>query len=671
VAATRRFELPFDERCDARSSVRDAPGIAVTDVNAATRTTAYDRRPLRRWGWRGDCCAAMRDMRMRDAIDEMPIPGAGIRDLATFNRWLCMTRLRAAAGVMLIVIVLDALDRSDIATWNVVIVCALLSLVTVFGLVFSRATMRSWTFLTVQTLCDLTAITVGIAVSAHGETALLFSLLFVIAVVPPSLLSVRAGLAVATVAAVCHGLLLVIQNGFAVQTIVSVRFLVPVAMFYLVAQQCFFYGQHLAKKNAALAALGERLDRNRDELATEARTSAALVEVARTLGVTLDAPELLARVNRTMLNYAAADWAATFLVDADRGTFRLAATSDAERVGATLTLIEFPVTSWSALARLDDEDVVTLAGADAAGVPAALTGGRTLGTVLLAKLRSHGRVAGFLAVGYSSGRDDTPAAVRLLAGIAEHAAIVLHNAYLLDEVRKASQLKSEFVGAISHELRSPLNVILGYVEMMSDDALGPVSDAQRDALKRTRDQALALLEMIVALLDLNRLEAGRLPVENVPVEVDALLAEVIEQLPDNWRRPSVEVRLERAAEPLPRLATDRGKLKTVVRNLVHNALKFTDHGHVTVSAARTPTGDIAIRVRDTGRGIPPDARAYIFDMFRQVPNSGGGGVGLGLHLVRRLVDALGGTVDLESEVDVGTCFVLTLPVRDEGSATAA
>jgi signal transduction histidine kinase len=220
-------------------------------------------------------------------------------------------------------------------------------------------------------------------------------------------------------------------------------------------------------------------------------------------------------------------------------------------------------------------------------------------------------------------------------------------------------MKSEFVGAISHELRSPLNVTLGYLEMLLDGAFGPVTDAQSDTLDKVRQQSLMLLEMITALLDMNRLEAGRLPIQRGPVAVDALLAEVVQQVPEAWRPPGVELRVD-VAPNVPVIDTDAGKLKTVVRNLLHNAFKFTARGWVSVVASVTPAGDFAIAVRDTGCGIPPEARDYIFDMFRQVPGARGGGVGLGLHLVRRLVEVLGGRVLVESEVGRGSSFTVLL-----------
>ena len=99
----------------------------------------------------------------------------------------------------------------------------------------------------------------------------------------------------------------------------------------------------------------------------------------------------------------------------------------------------------------------------------------------------------------------------------------------------------------------------------------------------------------------------------------------------------------------------------MIRNLLHNALKFTVEGQVTLAARVTPSGETAISVSDTGHGIPADAIAYIFDMFRQVPGVGGGGVGLGLHLVRRLLDVLGGRIAVESQLGHGTCFTITLP----------
>jgi signal transduction histidine kinase len=246
---------------------------------------------------------------------------------------------------------------------------------------------------------------------------------------------------------------------------------------------------------------------------------------------------------------------------------------------------------------------------------------------------------------------------------------VRHNARLPSELRLAAELKSEFVGAVSHELRSPLNVIIGYAEMLRDGELGVVSAEQASAIDRTHRQAVALLEMITALLDLNRLEAGRLPTSRAPVDVPGLLAELVDELPAAWRRPAVALRVEAGAD-LGMLVTDRGKLETILRNLVHNALKFTHAGEVVVAAVPSADG-IAFSVRDTGVGIPEDALPYVFEMFRQVPGTGGGGVGLGLHIVRRFVDALGGTVEVTSALGVGTTFVVTLASGREATAAEA
>jgi len=584
---------------------------------------------------------------------------SGLGDLLTFNRWLCLTRLRAAGAVSLFALGLGWLGVGSISVSPVLAVCAGLFAVSGIGLCWRLVATVPRTFFYLQSLADLVGITLGIGISVDGLEALLFRSIYALTIVPASLISVPSGLAMASAATVGHELLLAHERGLSTATLCSVESLVPPFLFFLLAQQCFFYGAHLKRKNAVLASLAERLEESRQRLAVEARTSAALLEVSRTLSSALEAPELLARVNLTTRDQLDAEWAATFLVDAELATFRLVAVTDATPATTDLAAVEFPVNGWAPVERLATQPVVVLSGAEAEATPGLAASGRVLSTVVLAALYQERTLVGFLALGF----DALPMperAVEFLSGIAQHATIVLRNARLLEEVRLASAMKSEFVGAISHELRSPLNVMLGYLEMLLDGAFGPVTTEQASALRRTQEQSIALLEMITALLDLNRLEAGRLPLQRARVAVPELLEELCQQLPESWRRP--EVQLRRAFVPgLPEIETDPGKLKTVLRNLLHNAFKFTDRGHVTLGATLDPERNLAITVSDTGRGIPPDAIQYIFDMFRQVPGAGGGGVGLGLHLVRRLLNVLGGTVSVASEVGRGTCFTVILP----------
>ncbi len=592
----------------------------------------------------------------------------GPTDLAAFNRWLNVSRMRAVAAVTAFVVVLHVLGIDQVRPLPVLLVCATLLAFSLVALRVPERTETSLAYFTLQTFLDLVAITVGLGVSMSSTTSLMFRPLFVLVIVPASLISVPIGLAVAGAASAAHVLLLVLGHGGFAGVPGGAELLVPPFLYFLVAQQSFFYGGHITRKNQDLHALATRLAEHQESLQTEARTSAALAAVARTLGSDLDAPELLARVNRTALDYLGADWAATFVVDAEHGTFRVGAVSDPDIPASALGRIPLPLTSWRALERLAPGRVIRLEGLEAAQTPATFTGGKTPQSLLLTGLYREQALIGLLAIGHANGSAPDWAS-HLLAGIAEHAAVVLHNARLLEEVREASQLKSEFVGAVSHELRSPLNVILGYAEMLHDGGLGAVTADQARALDRTRRHAMALLEMITALLDLNRLEAGRLPLQQESTTVAELLDELRDQLPESWRSPDVELRFVPPGD-LPVIHTDRGKLKTVLRNLVHNALKFTARGQVTVSAEVSPAGELTFTVGDTGCGIPTDALPYVFDMFRQVPGAGGGGVGLGLHIVRRFVDALGGHVHVTSEPGVGSRFRVTLPVAAR-SADAA
>jgi signal transduction histidine kinase len=587
-------------------------------------------------------------------------PRLSVEDLAELNRWLCVTRLRASAGVFACALAMRSFAPDEIALAPLLGVCLGLALVSAAGLATPIAARAPWTFFYAQSAADLGAITVGIWTVAGPIASIVFRFIYTLVVVPVSLVSVTGGLVMAGLASLGHLGLLGLQHGFTTAAFTRVEAIAYPSLFFLVAQQCFFYGSKLAAKNRALAALAGRLDEHRAHLLAQATMSDALLDVARSLSATLDAPELLRQLNTTAHERLAADWCATCLVDPARRTFRLAASSTGDLAGVDLARLELPLVGWTPAERLLEQPMVTLGGQEAAWLPGVFATRRPLGTVLLAGFHRDGALIGFIGVGFERlAEAERPRITEFLAGIAQHATIVLRNAHLLEEVRRAGDMKSEFVGAISHELRSPLNVTLGYLEMLLDEALGGITTEQAETLHKVREQSLMLLEMITALLDMNRLEAGRLPTQRGPVDVRALLEEVTLQIPDAWRRPGVELTVDVAVN-VPIIETDAGKLKTVVRNLLHNAFKFTERGWVSVMADVTAAGDLAIAVRDTGCGIPPEARDYIFDMFRQVPGSRGGGVGLGLHLVRRLVEVIGGRVVVESEVGRGSCFSVLL-----------
>ena len=234
----------------------------------------------------------------------------------------------------------------------------------------------------------------------------------------------------------------------------------------------------------------------------------------------------------------------------------------------------------------------------------------------------------------------------------------------------ADRTKSEFLATMSHELRTPLNVILGYTELLLEGEAGSLTAAQLDLFRRIERNGRVLFELILMLLDLNRLEAGHLPVEVTVVWVAELLAEIRAETQGLCDQSGLAC-VWRVEAQLPTIYTDPGKLKVVLKNLLSNAVKFTKEGSITVEAQAQGAG-VVISVADTGIGIPADAQAFIFEPFRQVDSSTTrpySGSGLGLHIVRRLLELLGGTVTVESEVGRGSTFRVWVPTgRSRGTS---
>ena len=251
----------------------------------------------------------------------------------------------------------------------------------------------------------------------------------------------------------------------------------------------------------------------------------------------------------------------------------------------------------------------------------------------------------------------TPAQQRLAAGLAQLSAVALANARLVAALQRADRVKSEFVSTMSHELRTPLGVIMGYTEILED---GDPS-LWRDAIARIKRSSAELLDMVQETLDLNRLESGRdVPVIE-PLPVRPFWEELASEFGALPRAAGVVLRFEPAPDAV--LASDRRKLRIVVKNLVGNALKFTAAGEV-VASCQVDAEGCTIVVRDTGIGIAEQDLPVIFEMFRQADSSDRrayGGVGLGLHIVQRLVAQLGGRVDVASEPGQGSTFRVALP----------
>ena len=234
-----------------------------------------------------------------------------------------------------------------------------------------------------------------------------------------------------------------------------------------------------------------------------------------------------------------------------------------------------------------------------------------------------------------------------------------------DAAEAANRAKSQFLSNMSHELRTPLNGVLGYAQILQRDQT--LSSDQRFSLKAIESCGEHLLALINDVLDLSKIESGRLDVDNTPSDFPHLLRSVCDIV--RPRADAKELRFSLEVSPrIPKgIVTDAPKLRQVLVNLLGNAVKFTEEGAVVLSVTESAPGRLQLAVKDTGMGIPPQKLAEIFDPFKQVDGvRATEGTGLGLAISRRLVEAMGGTVAVESEPGRGSCFTISLPLVEVG-----
>jgi signal transduction histidine kinase len=291
-------------------------------------------------------------------------------------------------------------------------------------------------------------------------------------------------------------------------------------------------------------------------------------------------------------------------------------------------------------------------------------------SLLAVPLLREDHLLGGLVVNRNSAGAFAPQVIELLKTFATQSALAIHNARLFREIEvkgrqleTASQHKSEFLANMSHELRTPLNAIIGFSELLSERMFGEINAKQAEYLSDILESGRHLLSLINDILDLSKIEAGRMELEATDFDLPSAIANALILVRERAQRRAIT--LGRAVdERLGTIRADERKVKQVLLNLLSNALKFTPEGGRIDVRAAIQNGWAEISVADTGVGIAPEDQSAVFEEFRQVGPASKKveGTGLGLAISRKFIELHGGRIWVESQVGKGSTFAFTLPL---------
>jgi signal transduction histidine kinase len=323
---------------------------------------------------------------------------------------------------------------------------------------------------------------------------------------------------------------------------------------------------------------------------------------------------------------------------------------------------------------------LTLEAGEGGPVPEPFHAAEGMRVALGVPLALFGETFGALVIGYRRTYEISPRDTRLALTLAGHAAVAISNARLHEalegrsqqleraneELRWSAAAKDRFFASVSHELRTPLNAILGYNSLLLDGVVGRLPPESLAFLQRAQRATNNLLFLVNDVLDLSKMEAGKLELDIRPVSPYDVVEEAMSTVEPQAREKGLVVAVTPAV-PLPPVPADADRVRQILVNLLSNAIKFTDQGTVSVSIAAAVDPDeahrwVELRVSDTGPGIAPEDQERIFHEFEQVSGAAArGGTGLGLPISRKLARLLGGELRVESQPGRGSTFILRLP----------
>jgi signal transduction histidine kinase len=423
------------------------------------------------------------------------------------------------------------------------------------------------------------------------------------------------------------------------------------------------------------ARLFSELQERTHELTRSVERLTALFEVGQAVGGTLDLQRVLDTVVARASDLAGADGGAVYEYDPVAGAFALRASyrMPEELVAAVRerpirlgeTVVGRPAAERAPVQYADvlaeEADDRTRAILERAGYRAVLA---------VPLLREH-EVVGTLVVRRKTPGAFDPDTVALVQTFATQSALAIQNARLFQELadksrqlEEASRHKSEFLANVSHELRTPLNAVIGFTEVLLERYFGEINAKQEEYLRDVLSSGQHLLSLINDILDLSKVEAGRMELEVSTFDLGPVLEASLVMVRERASRAGVALSLVGAAD-VGVIEADERKVKQVLFNLLTNAVKFTPEGGRVEVGARRVDGRVEVAVADTGVGIAPEEQGRVFEEFGQARGASGQseGTGLGLTLCRRFVELHGGWIGLASEVGRGSTFTVSLPAR--------